>query len=263
MRTVTTLPVTEKTVGPKYDATTKLGNWDDNRTTIDKIIIHTMVGYAEGADERFNDASSNVSANYGVRETGEIWHWVDEDKVAYHAGDYPTNQRSIGIEFEDNGQPNNPRPDSLYTSGAALIREIAQYYNIPIDREHIQKHLEVSDQPTSCPDALDINRLVSLANNPQSDPLTQCRNDRDLNWNCYVLLLQALDLTPDSNDKMAQAQIAVKMINDLKNKPQETNQIVQTASSTPSFSSEPKSNTTPVTLVVEQIVERLLNKIFP
>lgn len=257
MRTVTTLAVTEKTVGPQYNPNTGLGNWDTKRTSIDRIIIHTIVGYAQGADERFNDPSSNVSAHYGVLETGEIWHWVDEDKNAYHAGDYQTNERSIGIEFEDNGQPNSPRPDALYTAGANLIREEAHYYNMPIDRQHILKHSEVSDQPTSCPDALDIDRLVTLANNPQTDPLTTCRNDRDLNWNCYVLLLQALHLTPDPNNKMAQAHQAAQMITNLENQPKPITETQTLDQSPPASASQP---TPPPD--IEKIISNFLDNLF-
>lgn len=204
MRTVTLLPVIEKTVAQEYDDTTKLGNWDHFRDPIDRVIIHTMVGFAQGADERFNDPTSNVSAHYGVLETGEIWHWVDETFTAYHAGNLLMNRRSIGIEHEDNGQPNSVRPDTLYTASANLVRDICQYYNIPIDRQHILKHSEVSDDPTSCPDSLDIDRIVSLAQNPQSDPLTQCRIDRDANWNMPQEAIQLLVVSVPANPTVEQ-----------------------------------------------------------
>lgn len=177
-RQVTTLKVTEKTVGPKYNPTTKLGNWDSSRTTINKIIIHTMVGSAQSADTRFNDPASNVSAHYGVLLTGEIWHWVDEDKNAYHAGAYNINQESIGIEHEDNGDYNGIRPDTLYNASGALVKEICNFYNIPIDRQHILGHREV--HATACPDTLDIDRIVSIAQGNVSLPvpgmtLDQCQ----------------------------------------------------------------------------------------
>lgn len=152
-RQVTTLPVTEKSVGN--------GNWDTSRKPIDRIIIHTMVGTATGADARFNNTTSRVSAHYGVLLNGSLWHWVDEDNTAYHAGDYAMNQRSIGIEHEDNGDYNGVRPDVLYTTSAKLVKDICTFYNIPIDRIHILKHSEVI--ATGCPDALDIERIVREA----------------------------------------------------------------------------------------------------
>jgi len=154
-RQVTTLPVIEKTVAN--------GNWDSSRSTIDRIVIHTMVGTAQAADTRFNNPSQQVSAHYGVLLNGTLWHWVDEDNTAYAAGDYAMNQRSINIEHEDNGDYNGTRPDSLYTTSAKLVADICAFYNIPIDRQHILKHSEVSDNPTGCPDALDIDRIVKQA----------------------------------------------------------------------------------------------------
>lgn len=160
-RQATTLPVFQKTVGPEYDSATGLGNWDSTRVPIDRVILHTMVGTAASADTRFNDSHSNVSSHYGVLESGQIWQWVDEDNTAYHCGNYVMNQRSIGIEHEDNGDYNGVRPDSLYEASARLVAEICNYYQIPIDRNHILKHNEV--YPTGCPDGLDADRIVADA----------------------------------------------------------------------------------------------------
>ncbi len=168
-RQVTSLPVIEKSVAN--------GNWDTSRKTINRVIIHTMVGTAVSADSRFNNSTQQVSAHYGVLLDGTIWHWVDEDNTAYHAGDYAVNQSSIGIEHEDNGDYNGVRPDALYNASAKLVRDICQFYNIPIDRQHILKHSEV--HPTGCPDALDIDRIVQQASSAISaQPSAQSLNDQ-------------------------------------------------------------------------------------
>lgn len=153
-RTVTTIPVKELPVAA--------GNWDSTRAPIDHVIIHTMVGTIASAASRFN-TKNQAAAHYGVGLDGSLVHWVDEDNTAYHAGDYPMNQRSIGIEHEDNGDYNGNRTDALYTASAALVKDICAFYNIPVDRDHIRKHSEVSDNPTGCPDALDIDRIVREA----------------------------------------------------------------------------------------------------
>ncbi len=160
-RTVASLPVIEKTVGPEWDG--HQGNWDNDRFPITKVIIHTMDGTAQSADERFNNPLSEVSAHYGVLLDGSIWHWVDENKVAYHAGDYQVNQESIGIEHEDNGDYNGPRTPQLYETSSKLLADICLFYKIPFDRDHIRKHNEVSDKPTACPDSLDIDRILKGA----------------------------------------------------------------------------------------------------
>lgn len=164
MRKVTTLPVIEMTVCQT--------NADQNRAPgTDRVILHTMVGTVAGANARFNDCTSKVSAHYGVGYDGSLVHWVDEDWVAYHAGNYTMNQRSIGIEHEDMGNYNSPRPDSLYLTSANLVADICKFYGIPCDRQHILKHNEVV--ATSCPDALDVERIVTMASrilSPQNAP---------------------------------------------------------------------------------------------
>jgi N-acetylmuramoyl-L-alanine amidase CwlA len=128
-----------------------------------------MVGTAASAASRFYDPTSKVSAHYGVLLNGSIWHWVDEDNTAYHCGNYTMNQRSIGIEHEDNGDYNGVRPDSLYTTSAKLVKDICTFYNIPIDRQHILKHSEIV--ATGCPDALDIDRIVREASGTTTVPV--------------------------------------------------------------------------------------------
>lgn len=155
-RIVTTLPYTEYT--------TASGNYDESRAPIDRVIIHTTDGTLQSAISRFSTIGTVVSAHYIIDTGGRIYHGLEETFTAYQAGDYAMNQRSIGIEHVDNGDYNGIRPDSLYTASASLVRDICQYYNIPIDRQHILKHSEVI--ATGCPDALDIERIVREASLP-------------------------------------------------------------------------------------------------
>lgn len=181
LRTSTTLPTTRMTVGPEWDPNTKLGNWDKYRTPITEIVIHTMVGTVAGADARFNDPHSNVSAHYGIGYDGKKYQWVDEDYVAYHAGYYPANQCSIGIEHEDLGNYNDSRPDVLYASSAELVAELCKFYNIPCDATHVIPHHNVPNVATACPDNLDVNRIISQAqaiiNTPIPTPVEQLPKD--------------------------------------------------------------------------------------
>ena len=180
-RIVTTLPYTELEVAT--------GNYDTSRVTIDRIVIHTMVGTWQAAAARFDNQTSKVSAHYGVKLDGGLVHWLEEYNTAYHAGNYAMNQRSIGIEHEDGGDYNGVRPDVLYTTSANLVRDICKFYNIPIDRQHILKHSEVI--ATGCPDALDIDRIVREAAQTTTVPmatisqadLDTLRKSRDDNYN--------------------------------------------------------------------------------
>lgn len=172
-RQVTTLPITEKTVAA--------GNWDSTRATVDRIVLHTMVGTVAGADARFNNSASGVSAHYGVGTDGKIVHWVDEDNTAYHAGNYAMNQRSIGIEHEDKWTgppaPEPTRPDALYAASAKLVADICKFYNIPCDNTRVIKHKQVIN--TACPDGLDTERIIREANtilNPTPVPTPPATN---------------------------------------------------------------------------------------
>jgi hypothetical protein len=154
-RKVTSLPVTELPVAN--------GNWDGSRGKIQSIVIHTIVGSISGANSRFNNSSSRVSAHYGIGLDGNIVHWVDEDFTAYHCGNYFVNQTSIGIEHEDKGDYNGPRTKALYVASAKLVADICSYYGLPIHRNFIIRHDEVPGASTACPDNLDIDRIVTEA----------------------------------------------------------------------------------------------------
>jgi hypothetical protein len=206
-RIATSLPYTEMPVAD--------GNFDTSRVVIDRIIIHTMVGSAASAASRFNTYGQQVSAHYGVKLDGSLIHWLEETFTAYQAGSYSMNQRSIGIEHEDNGDYNGVRPDTLYAESAKLVADICKFYSIPCDRQHILKHSEVI--ATGCPDALDIDRIVREAAailvpvnlQPQLDAM---RADRDKNWNLYQADETKITLLTSQNQLLT-AQVATDAVN--------------------------------------------------
>lgn len=134
-------------------------NFDTNRQPIDRIVCHWFgAGTLQGAHNTFQKIGG-TSAHYGISDN-TVWQWVREEHVAYHAGSYPMNQRSIGIEHDAN--PDRPLSEASYQTSAELIAQICKRYNIPIDRNHIIKHSEVP-RATACPGTIDIDRLVTLA----------------------------------------------------------------------------------------------------
>lgn len=146
-------------------------NWDTGRggNQITGIVLHTMVGTTQSAYNRFNDPSSQVSVHYGISLDGSIHQWVDEANTAWQAGNYQVNQTTIGIEHEDNGNAQDSvRTPQLYESSATLVADICRRYNIPCDTNHIFLHKDVIDTRaypggTSCPDALDTNKIINMA----------------------------------------------------------------------------------------------------
>lgn len=159
------MPTRNNTSLPYLDYPACAGSFDSSRQPIDKIVIHTMDGTFEGTKAWFQNTNREklTSAHYGISLDGRIALYVPESKTAYHAGNYLVNQQSIGIEHEDAGKPNEPRTDQLYQTSAMLVADICLFYSIPIDRQHILKHSEVTKTSTECPDTLDIDRIVKTA----------------------------------------------------------------------------------------------------
>ena len=119
------------------------------------IVLHTNVGSFESTCDWFADPESGVSAHYLVGLDGRVAQFVDEEDTArhagrvadpttpLHAGDDP-NLHTIGIEFEDGGDPlGAERTPRQYRAGARLVREIALRWDIPLDRDHIVGHREL------------------------------------------------------------------------------------------------------------------------
>jgi N-acetylmuramoyl-L-alanine amidase len=140
------------------------------------IIVHTTVGTFAGTTAWFENEESRVSSHYLVALDGRVAQFVDEAHAARHAGRVlrPTagivNERSespnlytIGIEFEDGGDPHEvERPDAQYVAGADLIAGIAARWAIPLDREHVLGHREIF-AAKGCPGNLVVERLIEMA----------------------------------------------------------------------------------------------------
>lgn len=123
------------------------------------VVMHWFgIGTLSGADSRFKNSSSYVSAHYGVSDS-TVYQWVKEEHVAWHAGNYPINQRSIGIEHDATTE--HPASEQTYKTSAKLLKQICTRYNIPLDREHITGHNKHS--ATACPGTLDIDKIIKLA----------------------------------------------------------------------------------------------------
>ncbi|MFD5634972.1 N-acetylmuramoyl-L-alanine amidase [Streptomyces sp. NPDC127077] len=111
---------------------------------LDYVIIHvTQATYATTLSI-FQNPQKKVSAHYLVRSAdGHAAQCVRERDVAWHAGNWDYNTRSIGIEHE--GWVDRPAyfTDALYEESAKLTATICDQYGIPKDRAHILGHYEV------------------------------------------------------------------------------------------------------------------------
>lgn len=121
------------------------------RTPIDRVVIHIGEGTYWGGLGWFQNPSADVSAHYFVSLDGRVGQSVCEQDVAWHAGLWSFNQRSIGIEHE--GWSNQTYfTDTVYRQTADLVRDITLRYQIPRDREHIVGHYQVKPpHRANCP----------------------------------------------------------------------------------------------------------------
>ncbi len=129
---------------------------------IDKIVIHIVQGPWSSAINSFLYEKRQVSAHYTIRSSdGFVGQSVREKDIAYHAGNYPVNTNSIGIEHEGYFDEAKWYTDALYRSSAKLSVYLCKRYRIPIDRAHIIGHGEASSTP--CPGTIwDWTRYMNL-----------------------------------------------------------------------------------------------------
>lgn len=152
-------------------------NFDNNRKPITMIVIHWFgMGTLEGASATFQK-KPGTSAHYGISDN-RVWQWVKEEHVAYHAGNYSVNQKSIGIEHDAN--PDKKLSEASYQTSGNLVADICKRYNIPLDRKHIIKHSEVP-RATRCCGTIDIDKIISIAKGENMSE-DEARVSRDHYW---------------------------------------------------------------------------------
>ncbi|MFF8448430.1 N-acetylmuramoyl-L-alanine amidase [Streptomyces leeuwenhoekii] len=140
-----------------------------NRPTshrLDHVVIHvTQETYADTLSI-FRDPQRKVSAHYVVRSAdGHIAQCVREADIAWHAGNWDYNTRSIGIEHE--GWVDRPAyfTHALYEQSARLTAAVCARYGIPKDRAHIIGHHEVPGSDHTDPGPYwDWTRYIRLVN---------------------------------------------------------------------------------------------------
>jgi len=134
--------------------------YDSNRLPIKQIIIHSTVGTVQSAINTFSSKTAKTSAHYIIGNDGRLWAGLEEYEVAYHSGNYTTNQQSIGIEHE--WYQGMVISDKLYSTSAKLVADICKFYNLGVNRGVIKGHKEFV--ATGCPNQIDVDRIVREAN---------------------------------------------------------------------------------------------------
>ncbi|MEU0409326.1 peptidoglycan recognition family protein [Streptomyces griseorubiginosus] len=118
--------------------------------SIKYIVIHDTEGAWEGVLNLVQDPTY-VSWNYSLRSTdGHIAQHVKAKDVAWHAGNWYINAKSIGLEHEGFlANPDAWYTEAMYRSSARLVKYLSAKYGIPLDRQHILGHDNVPGPTTS------------------------------------------------------------------------------------------------------------------
>lgn len=107
---------------------------------IDHIVIHDTEGYWDSVLKLAQDPTY-VSWHYTIRSNdGLIAQHVPTKDVAWHAGNWYVNAKSIGIEHEGFAAKGTWYTEAMYRSSAKLVGYLARKYGIPLDRAHIIGH---------------------------------------------------------------------------------------------------------------------------
>lgn len=139
-------------MNPVWKHTTNFSGGRGGRS-IDRIVIHYIVGTLAAADATFANPNSGVSAHYGIGE-GRLHQYVSEMNTAWHAGNFAMNQRSIGIEHS--ADPNRAPSSSTYEMSIDLCTRICREYGLNPQTQMIPHSSVVA---TACPGTVNLQRI--------------------------------------------------------------------------------------------------------
>ncbi|NUT55832.1 MAG: hypothetical protein HOQ03_07600 [Thermoleophilia bacterium] len=141
--------------------------------SIDRIVVHVTEGSFWGSVRWLKNPRAHASSHYVVARSGRIVQLVHLSDIAWHAGYWPTNEQSVGIEHEGYTYGPDAFTDAQYRASARLAAWIARRSLMPIDRRHLIGHAQVPD-----------GRGGSGGSSHHSDP------GPHWNWNRYLRLVR-------------------------------------------------------------------------
>ncbi len=176
-------------------------NEDSRReNNINYVVIHTT-GITESFDEgsvknSFNSSSHLASAHYMITRTGKVIQFVRDRDVAWHAGNYDYNLRSIGIEHE--GYANDPNVYTKYPAmadaSAKLVRWLTETYGVRIIHP-----IGVAPESSSTSEGIIGHNQVPNPDDPSVGGGTKGKTDpgQYWDWENYMSLIGGVGGCPD------------------------------------------------------------------
>ncbi|MFE4177336.1 N-acetylmuramoyl-L-alanine amidase [Streptomyces sp. NPDC056909] len=109
--------------------------------SIDYIVIHDTEGSWDTTLKLIQNPDY-VSWNYTLRSSdGHIAQHVATKDVAWHAGNWYINAKSVGLEHEGFlAAPDAWYTESMYRTSARLVKYLAERFDVPLNRQHILGH---------------------------------------------------------------------------------------------------------------------------
>lgn len=145
--------------------------------TPDMIVIHCTEGSRAATISTFQSTARPVSAHFLVCKTGEIVQFVASRDTAYGNGIQVRPRDPVVLARDKNGINPNLYTISIeheilgmevptkvqYAASAQLMKLMSDTWGIPLDSKHVIPHNAI-DAAKTCPNNVDINHLLALAN---------------------------------------------------------------------------------------------------
>lgn len=142
------------------------GNYSKGRSgsAINKLIVHHAATTSfDGIARTFETAGRMASAHYGVGANKNVDQYVADGDTAWHAGNWPANISSIGIEnVNSTGAPDWKIEEQTFETLVELCRDLANKHGLGklVVGKNLFGHKDFS--ATACPGQL-YGRLHELA----------------------------------------------------------------------------------------------------
>lgn len=110
---------------------------------IQYMIIHKAEGTAAGSASWMQNCASGVSAHYNIdNNNGYCYQSLREKDIGWHAANWSTNCRSIGIEHGGYTSRNDTGA-ACYNKSSLETRSCISYYGLRWDRGYVIGHIQV------------------------------------------------------------------------------------------------------------------------